>query len=231
MVPVPEAGIHGIIENTNRFLTVVLVAIAVLTVWVFRKVRWARLLTWGLLAGIPAQAVIGGVSVWTQLNPWVVGSHFLVSVILIALATTLVWRFNAPSIAPTGSAPNTMSWLIAGAGLVAILVGVVVTGAGPHAGDAKAPRNGLDLEIWQHYHSYPAYITLALVLVQLYMVRKNHQLLRGYSLVLTVLIVQAIIGVTQARLGVPAPLVAVHVLLAAVLASLLTVQRLAVKAK
>jgi cytochrome c oxidase assembly protein subunit 15 len=231
LVTVQAQGIHGVIEFTNRLLTFVLVIVAVLTVWVFRKVRWARVLTWALLAGIPAQAVVGGVSVWTKLNPWIVGCHFVLSVALIATATVLAWRFYAPKLDLASKASNVLAWLIVGFGLLAILVGVIVTGAGPHAGDAQAPRNGLNLEVWQHYHSYPAYITLGLVLSQLVLVRNNTGLLRGYSLLLAVLLVQAVIGVAQARLGVPALLVGVHVLLAATLASLLTAQRLAVKTR
>ena len=137
LVTVQAQGIHGVIEFTNRMLTFVLVVIAVLTLWVFRKAAGFRALSWALLAGIPAQAVIGGISVWTKLNPWVVGCHFLISVVLIALATILVWRFYSPQLDPASPVSNLLAWFIAAFGLLAILVGVMVTGAGPHAGGRR----------------------------------------------------------------------------------------------
>jgi cytochrome c oxidase assembly protein subunit 15 len=115
--------------------------------------------------------------------------------------------------------------------MISVLFGVIVTGAGPHAGDAKTPRNGLDLEIWQHYHSYPAYLTLALVATGLILHRKktlNRSILIS---LLAVLIGQAVVGVAQARLGVPALLVGIHVSGAAVLCSLLWFQLFASKVK
>ena len=92
----PEMGIHGIIEFGNRLLTFALAAVAVtmlVYLWNLRKERRDLfLLALGLLASIPAQAVIGGITVLTQLNPWVVGLHFLVSMALVVVATLLVNR-------------------------------------------------------------------------------------------------------------------------------------------
>ena len=89
-------GIHGIIEFGNRLLTFALAAIAVtmlVYLWNLRKERRDLfLLALGLLASIPAQAIIGGITVLTQLNPWVVGLHFLVSMALVVVATLLVNR-------------------------------------------------------------------------------------------------------------------------------------------
>ncbi len=96
LVNTPEMGIHGIIEFGNRLLTFALAAVAVamlVYLWNLRKERRDLfLLALGLLASIPAQAIIGGITVLTQLNPWVVGLHFLVSMALVVLATLLVNR-------------------------------------------------------------------------------------------------------------------------------------------
>ena len=96
LVNTPEMGIHGFIEFGNRLLTFALAAVAVLMLvylWNLRKERRDLfLLALGLLASIPAQAVIGGITVLTQLNPWVVGLHFLVSMALVVFATLLVNR-------------------------------------------------------------------------------------------------------------------------------------------
>jgi cytochrome c oxidase assembly protein subunit 15 len=88
-------GIHGLIEFGNRLLTFVLVIIAGLTFIVIRRtmkpqrfgITWPAVL---LVLGIIAQALLGGVTVLTGLNSWVVGAHFLVSGVLISIASVLV---------------------------------------------------------------------------------------------------------------------------------------------
>ena len=128
-----------------------------------------------------------------------------------------------------------LSPAIAFVGFVALAIGVVVTGAGPHAGDANAPRNELNLEILEHVHSYPAYLVtlLALIsLVVLYRVRGELPLaFKVNALLVLALLLQAAIGIAQARMGVPPILVGLHMLGASVIASLLTFQWLVTRAK
>jgi len=234
LVTVPEMGIHGIIEFGNRLLTFVLVIIAVLTIFtVFRNARTGRGLRWpsaALLAGIPAQAVIGGISVWTNLNPWVVGLHFVLSGALIAIAALLLFRTYQPTLEPVTELRWRLSPAIAIVGWVSVLIGVMVTGAGPHSGDAESPRNGLDLELWQHFHSYPGYLLLALSLLQLTLtLRAERSFFAGWRSRVSVLLVatitmQAIVGVIQARMGVPALLVGIHMFGASVAIALLSLQ-------
>jgi cytochrome c oxidase assembly protein subunit 15 len=121
-------------------------------------------------------------------------------------------------------------------GAIAVLVGVAVTGAGPHSGDAKTPRNGLDLEMWQHYHSYPGYLLLLLVVVQVAVLwragaRLDSLAFRVSALLLATVVFQAVIGVIQSRLGVPPLLVGLHMLGASTAIALLTLQRLVTKTK
>lgn len=242
-VTVPEMGLHGVIEFANRLLTFVLALIALLTfitvIGLGKKLRkglFAPAFILGL--GIPAQAVLGGFTVLTQLNPWFVGAHFVLSGVMIAFASLLVFR----ALPPKHVAVSRAIWLtanpIAIVGVVTVLVGVLVTGAGPHSGDAESVRNGLDLELWQHLHSYPGYFLLGLIFIQLALLSKRDKsgLERSYQLkvsawLLVVTIAQAIIGVSQARLGVPAVLVALHMLGASVICSLLTLQWLAIRGK
>lgn len=186
-------------------------------------------------AGIILQAVVGGITVLTGLNSWIVGLHFVISALLIAIASVLVWRALPKPLGEIASMTKILAWPTAITGFVAILIGVVVTGAGPHAGDIDTPRNGLPLELWQHYHSWPAYLMLLLLAVQF-----GAQLVRSKSLFsdlatrilgvsVLVALTQALVGVAQARLGVPPLLVGVHMLGAAVLSSLLTFQFLAAR--
>lgn len=230
LVNVPEMGIHGVIEFTNRLLTFVLILISLLTFITIRRLAAdeRKGLVWPALSiglGIFGQAVIGGISVLTQLNPWVVGLHFVLSAVLISIATILVARFYGYSANSVSPASRALAWPIAAVGLLTILVGIVVTGAGPHAGDADAPRNGLDLEFLEHTHAYPAYLLLALTLIALVSQLKSGQNKRLTKIQLALVIaeiVQAGIGIAQARLGVPPLLVGLHMLGASVLAALLT---------
>ena len=239
---VPEQGIHGFIEFANRLLTFVLILIALLTfIAILRSGKAKRKgMVWpsfSLGLGIIAQAIIGGISVLTNLNPWVVGLHFIVSSVLISIASILVWRFYKPEHQPVPYSVYLLTPWIALSGIVALVVGVVVTGAGPHAGDANSPRNGLDLEIWQHLHSYPGYLSIALTFVTLLLlVRVNKLNAVSLSTKITfwlfiALAIQAIIGIAQSRMGVPPILVGLHMLGASLIASLLTFQWLSVRAR
>lgn len=185
--------------------------------------------------GIIAQAVVGGITVLTGLNSWIVGLHFLISAVLITLASALVWRAQPRPISQVSPLAKVLAVPTLVVGGVAIVFGVVVTGAGPHAGDIDTPRNGLNLEIWQHYHSWPAYLMLALLLVQLFSQWRVSKALwadlptRILLLTLVFAIGQALVGVAQARLGVPPLLVAIHMFGAASLCSLLTFQVLSLR--
>jgi heme a synthase len=242
-VTVPEMGWHGVIEFGNRLLTFVLIIIALLTFIVVRRTTKALRfgLTWPALLlglGIIAQALLGGLTVLTGLNAWVVGAHFLVSGVLISFAAVLVWRVYSPVHEPISYKAVLLAWPIFIVGWVTVLVGVVVTGAGPHAGDANTPRNGFDLEVWQHYHSYPAYVmtslvALALVLVWIPLRGKAlyNPAVRALGILLVASVSQAVLGVVQSNLAVPALMAGAHMFGAAVIIALLTFQLLALRSK
>ncbi|WP_258805871.1 COX15/CtaA family protein [Pseudarthrobacter sp. NS4] len=231
LVNTPEMGIHGFIEFGNRLLTFALAAVAALMLvylWNLRKERRDLfLLALGLLASIPAQAVIGGITVLTNLNPWVVGLHFLVSMALVVFATLLVnrafgktGRFLAARHRALPGIMRPLTTAIALFSALAVMLGVVVTGAGPHAGDADAPRNGLDWDLFSHIHAVPAYLITAGTVVALALV-----FMRGITGpfrtavlgLLGVTVLQAVIGFSQYYNGIPALLVAAHMLGAALL--------------
>lgn len=237
LVTVPEQGIHGFIEFANRLLTFVLLIVALATVvlvWRSRKTNNRKLLAPSVLLvlGIPAQAILGGFTVLYNLNPWLVGGHFIISAVMIGIAALLVWRWHQPQLPQAKGAIAALNWPIALFGALSVVIGVLVTGAGPHSGDTESPRNGLDLELWQHIHSYPAYVLLALVLWQLLLLRLRTKSVdaefrqwpfadRISLALLLALVAQAIIGVAQARLGVPPLLVGLHMLGASVICALL----------
>jgi cytochrome c oxidase assembly protein subunit 15 len=243
-VPTPELGIHGIIEFSNRMLTIILSIVVVLVFLVILRMRKSRPdLFWLTLVqglSIPFQAVLGGITVLSGLNPYVVGSHFLVSILLVILTVNLVYRTYNGRRGPDRLTPR---WYVAGTIVTAVFVGLTVifgvltTGAGPHAGDnsnakALAPRNGLNPVQLQDIHSIPAYITfgltLALVLAAYIVATVSHdrprwRCVRVYSVgLLAVELVQIIVGITQAKEGLPIVLVNIHLVLAAILVAAIT---------
>lgn len=237
-VATPEMGIHGIVEFGNRLLTFVLVIIAILAFLFVLRMRRERpellRLTIALGLGIPAQAVIGGITVLTQLNPWVVGFHFVVSAVLVALAVVFVHRVYRGRTTGELTVPPAVQALALATAVgawVTVLVGIVVTGSGPHAGDGGAARNGLDSELLQHVHSWPAYITAGLsILLLVTAVRLGRAPLRRAATgLLAVEVVQIIVGIAQARLGLPEILVGIHMVLACVLIALVTLALLSLR--
>src|SRR5690606_7572484 len=118
-----------------------------------RRVVWLSVLA-GLF--IPAQAVVGAITVLTDLNPWVVGFHFLASIAVLT-GTYAFWRSTTESDEPAQITVPRPLWtlvrLVVVASLAVIVVGVMVTGSGPHAGDEDARRNGLDLESIAQVHA------------------------------------------------------------------------------
>jgi len=230
-VATPEMGIHGIVEFGNRLLTFVLVIIAILAFLSILRLRRERpellRLTVALGAGIIVQALIGGITVLTGLNSWIVGLHYVVSAVLVALATVYVYRVYRGRAAAELGVPGWVRGLAIATAVgvwVTVLIGIVVTGSGPHAGDASTPRNGLDSELLQHYHSWPAYITFGLTLVLILVAARlgHRSLLRSSIALLAVEGVQIVVGIAQARLGLPVLLVGMHMVLACVLVAVMT---------
>jgi len=230
-VTTPEMGIHGIIEFGNRLLTFVLIAIAIVMFVLVLRIRRERrdlfVLALVIGLGIPAQGVIGGLSVLTNLNPYVVGLHFVLSVVLVVLSTVLVYRVYAGPRGVRASVPLWYSALThATSALVAItiLVGIITTGSGPHAGDSGASRNGLDSELLQHVHSWPAYATVAATILLLIGALRlgRPRLVRFTGILLAIEAAQVAVGLAQARLGLPEILVGTHMVLACCLAAAMT---------
>jgi cytochrome c oxidase assembly protein subunit 15 len=229
----PEMGIHGLIEFANRALTGVVVIIAILAFLSVIRFRAERrdLFVLTLLQGlsIPLQAVIGGITVLTGLNSYIVGLHFVVSIVLVSLTAMLVFRVYY---GPRGSVKPMPAWYLAlthFASLfvaITVVVGILTTGSGPHAGDADTPRNGLDTDFLQHLHSWPAYIvlgaTVLLVLGAFTVAGATVRLRRFTIALLLVELAQITVGISQARLGLPELLVGIHMVLAGVLVAAMT---------
>ena len=218
-VATPELAGHGIVEFGNRLLTFALTAVAIATVVVvFRSLRrdLRALAVVGLL-GIPAQALLGGVTVLTGLNPWTVAAHFLLSMVLVAVATVLWLRSREPGVGqPLLRRPFVL--LVGGiaAATAAVLVlGTVVTGSGPHSGDPKAGRTGFDPQLVSQLHADVVFLLVGLtvaLLVALYAIDSPGRVRRAARDLLIVQVAQGLVGYVQYFTDLPIALVLVHML-------------------
>ncbi len=236
LIATPEMGIHGGIEFGNRLLSIIVGIVAVALVIVLLRLRERRDLfvpAVAILALTVLQGFVGGISVRVRLDPAVVGLHFLTSVVLVALATVVVFRVHhgrRGDLVVPGWYAGTVH-LTSAAVAVTVVVGVLTTGSGPHAGDDAASRNGLDSELLQHVHSWPAYVTLGLTLVLvLVAVARRYTTVRPYAIALLVIEgAQIFVGLIQARTGLPPLLVGIHMVLACVLVAVMTATVLALR--
>jgi cytochrome c oxidase assembly protein subunit 15 len=219
-VPTGELGLHGQIEFGNRMLTYVVGVVALATLvgaYRARPVRRdVRRLALALFIGIPAQAVVGGVSVLTDLNPWVVMCHLLISMGLIGLATLLHRRLGEGDCAPRPLVvPLTrrLSWALLGLVAVVLYLGTVVTGSGPHAGDDQARRTGLDTHLVSMVHADAVILLVGLTVALLVAARSAGApgaVRRALAVMLCVELGQGLIGYVQYFTDLPVALVAAH---------------------
>jgi cytochrome c oxidase assembly protein subunit 15 len=218
-VATPELAGHGVIEFGNRLLTFALTAVAIATVVVvFRSVRrdLRALAAIGFL-GIPAQALLGGITVLTGLNPWTVAAHFLLSMVLVAVATILWLRSREPGVGqPLLRRPFVLLVTgIAAATAVVLVIGTVVTGSGPHSGDPEAGRTGFDPELVSQLHADVVFLLIGLtvaLLVALYAIDSPARVRRAARDLLVIELAQGVIGYVQYFTDLPVALVLLHML-------------------
>ena len=160
--------------------------------------------------------MLGGIVVYTKLNPYVVMVHFFASMLLLVDAVVLVHRSNRDY--SPGSArllvPRPLIRLFYGAlALLALVIaaGTATTGAGPHAGDASgqqvAKRIPIALRDMAELHSSLALllvgVTIGLV-VALHVADVPERVRRSGRILLVVLVAQAAVGYTQYFTHLPA---------------------------
>lgn len=217
----PEAPLHAWIEFGNRLLTFVLFLNAlVLMISILRNRKELFGLGAIQILGILAQAVLGGITVLTGLNPATVAGHFMLSIILIAAALSLRQRIYGKS--PSGLIVSKLTLNLARAlvllTFVVLIAGTIVTGSGPHAGDSTAERFPLDARTvsWIHADLVIALIGVAIALLISIQVGESgatREILGArIKVFLLASLVQGAIGYTQYFTGLPEVLVAFHIL-------------------
>lgn len=217
-LPHGALGVHGAIEFGNRMLTYVLVVIAV-ACWVAARERAAEhplavRLTTIVALGIPGQAVVGGITVLTDLNPWIVSIHLLLSMALVGVCVLLLDHLRGPTRAAAPLPLRRAGVALFAVGWVVLYLGTVVTGSGPHSGDLESKRTGLDPQVMSHVHAWAVYALVALTLAVLWRARRLGllTLYRAARLLLVVELLQGTIGFWQYLTDLPELLVGFHML-------------------
>ncbi len=207
-----ELGGHGYIEFGNRLLAVVLELVGIALVLAVRRVPHPR--SWFRLAlvqasVVPLQAVVGGLLVLSGLNPYVLIAHFLASFPLVYAAAALVHRTRATALPALVPLLRPLAGGLVAATSVVLVLGTLVTGTGPHAGDPKVDRLPFNPRDVTQLHADGVFVLLGLTLATVVLTWRTPR--RPWGLVLLGLVLaQGGLGYTQYFNGVPAALVAMH---------------------
>lgn len=223
---------HKYVEFGNRLLTFVLAAAAILAI-VAALVDRRRRRSAGLpprraltvlalvpLIGTAVQAVLGGITVLTGLNPFTVAAHFLVSIGLVAACVALVVRSGETGDRPISwlvpSPVRYLTWALVASTFAVVVLGVITTGSGPHSGDIDViARFDLDLRTVAWLHADSVLLFLGLTIGLLVAARVSHApraLTTRTWILLAIALMQGVVGYTQFFTGLPELLVAIHVL-------------------
>ncbi|MBO1335309.1 heme A synthase [Streptomyces sp. VRA16 Mangrove soil] len=218
-----EMGFHGAIEFGNRMLTYVLCAAVGWAIIAARSQKpWRRSLTrlgWTQFWIVMGNAVLGGIVVLVGLNPYTVAAHFVLTTALLTVAVLMWQRTREGDAAPrplVGQSVKQLVWFLVLAASLLILVGTVVTGAGPHAGDSSdVPRMPLDWETISKLHAVLAWIVVTLTFALWFVLKAvdapKGPLHRTRDLFL-ILLAQGVIGYVQYFTDLPEILVGLHML-------------------
>ncbi|MEV5436209.1 COX15/CtaA family protein [Streptomyces sp. NPDC052682] len=221
-------GFHGAIEFGNRMLTYVLCAAVGWAIIAARSQKpYRRGLTrlgWAQFWIVMSNAVLGGIVVLVGLNPYTVAAHFVATSALIAVATVMWQRTREGDAAPrplVGKAVQQLVWFLVAAAVLLILVGTVVTGAGPHAGDSsEVERMPVDWETVAKVHAVLAWVVVTLTFALWFVLKAvdapKGPLSRTRELFL-VLLAQGVLGYVQYFTDLPEILVGLHMLGSAVM--------------
>jgi cytochrome c oxidase assembly protein subunit 15 len=217
--PLPTQGFHERIEFGNRIVAGVTVLVALAT-WIASlllagarpSLRWLAL---GTFAGTVAQVPLGAVTVHYGLNPWLVGTHFLLSMAVLSMGVLVALEAFGRRGEPVPTKIGVLGLLVGAAGGALLVTGMLATAAGPHSGSIAVPRVGsFQPAMWVHVRATAVFaIAFAVLLAWLVVRRSDH--LRTALVVFGLLLVQMAIGEIQYRSKLPWELVLVHVTLAA----------------
>lgn len=230
---------HPYVEWGNRVISAAVVVIAALLAYfVWRAVRDGNLkrstsfitLAYTPLILVLVQALIGGITVRMELHPAIVGSHFLISATLVWLSAWLFWRWresDSPAQPIAGTPGSVASIILLISTTIMVILGVIVTGSGPHSGDEEVGyRFAVDPLVMTRSHAISVWVFIAVLGALTFYLMKLHRstpnphlasaLKRSY-LAIAVTVLQGGIGYFQYFTGLPIGAVSLHLLGAALL--------------
>jgi cytochrome c oxidase assembly protein subunit 15 len=212
---------HAMVEFVNRAITgLVSVAVILAVLGSLRRDPRRRdltLLSLGLVAGVIAQIVLGGITVLFDLAPPLVMAHFALSMALLANAAVLHHRAgqpDGPAVPIVEPEVHRLGRLLVGAAALVLVTGTVVTGSGPHGGDEDIERLPFFVPEVARIHGISVTLFLVGVLLMLWLLRRTGapaSVSRQARVLLAVVVAQAVVGYTQYFTGVPVLLVGVHI--------------------
>lgn len=237
LIPTEELSYHSLIEFGNRTISGPLLISAILVVVLTWRIRATRRDLFSIsvvvLGLVLLQALIGGIIVWLHLNANLVGIHYVISLSLVCITAAYLARMYdvaGPRERAVPQAFAILTHITTFVMAITVIVGVLTTGSGPHSGDSTIQRDGIDALLMSHIHSWPGYAAFALTLTLLvWAAARQLRPLRWIIVLFAALIVQIALGIYQARNGLPALSVGIHMVLAALTAATMTVVVLRLK--
>ena len=221
IAPTSEMGVHGVIEFTNRLITVGLCGVVG---WVIIAARLQRdpdrdvlRWSWAQFWIVVLNAIVGGITVWAKLSPYVVAAHFLAATLLLTAATVTREKVRRTAIAEPATTPQARSLarLLVASTAALLIVGTVATGTGPHAGDSadvhRMPFSWAGVTV---IHGVLAVVVL-IVAVMLWRAAPNTRLRVRVRIFVVVLLAQGLVGIIQVITHLPELVVVLHLLGAA----------------
>ena len=222
--PIPnqaEGQLHAWIEFGNRLLTILLLLIAVIVLIISIRIsRQAnnkkRIKVLALLQpmGIFGQGILGGITVLTDLHPITVALHYILSIFLISGALSLKYEVLGNIVERPTGVLATLLPIIVWNTLLVLIVGTVVTGSGPHAGDESSPRFDFDPRLISWLHADLVISLIIITSISYLLAKQSNQLNIAKRLLLFLIISlsQALIGYVQYFTGLPIVVVALHLI-------------------
>ncbi|MFC5722504.1 heme A synthase [Streptomyces gamaensis] len=224
LTPTPAMGINGIIEFTNRMLTYVLCAVVGVAITAARardpRRRSLTRLGWAQFWIVAANGIIGGITVLTGLNPYIVAAHFLAATSLLTVAVVMWLRAREGDAEPRDVVPRPVrhiGWALVVTTALLILAGTAVTGSGQHAGDASRDVHRIPLD-WREVtqlHADFVFVVVGLVVALWFVlraVRAPATPRRRVAELFVVLMLQGVVGYVQYFNDSPEIVVGTHML-------------------
>jgi heme a synthase len=219
--PLPNSGYHSFVEFSNRIVSAITIFATlgafVATLLYPRAPRWARWVAGLAFAGTLAQAPLGAITVHYKLNPLLVGSHFLLTFVVLALGVVVAleaWQIRGE---PVPLRIRQLALVVGAALCVLLVTGALSTAAGPHSGSIDVPRIWkLHSAVWLHVRATAVFGLAFLGLIALLGLRSSRHFI-GALVLLGLFLVQMVVGEVQYRTHLPIGLVFVHVTLAAII--------------